>query len=49
MTQMLTGLDGMTHLCPEQVFNCRMDGHSYQPDRADFEEALLLGRHNTID
>lgn len=49
MTQMFTGLGGMAHPSPQQVFACQMDGQSYQRDGAAFEEVLLLGKHNTID
>lgn len=46
---MFTGLGGMTHSSPQQIFACEVDGHAQQPDRAALEEVLLLGRHNAID
>lgn len=49
MTQMFTGLGGMTHSSPQQIFACEVDGYSQQPNRAALEEVLLLGRHNAID
>lgn len=49
MTQMFTGLGGMTYLYPQQIFACEVDGYSQQPARAALEEVLLLGRHNAID
>lgn len=49
MTQMFTGWNRLTHLSPQSVFACQMDGHLYQPDRPAFEMALLRGGHNKTD
>lgn len=49
MTQMFTGWNRLTHLSPQSVFACQLDGHLCQPDRPTFEMVFLQRGHNKTD